>query len=125
MQRDRNRHGDRFSTAEWCRRNDRLGRLIRHAGPAVPLPVSTLPVSMIEPAFEAPLMTTVGSTALLATARAWAWLSARDFVTPDDVKVIAKPTWRHRIQLRPEAQLEGVSSDSVLDSVLSTVAVPR
>ncbi|HEX5018266.1 MAG TPA: MoxR family ATPase [Actinomycetes bacterium] len=66
-----------------------------------------------------------GSTALLATARAWAWLSARDFVTPDDVKVIAKPTWRHRIQLRPEAQLEGVSSDSVLDSVLSTVAVPR
>ena len=65
------------------------------------------------------------STALLATSRAWAWLSARDFVTPDDVKVIAKPTWRHRIQLRAEAQLEGVSSDSILDSVLSTVPVPR
>ena len=43
-----------------------MGRLIRHAGPAVPLPVGTLPVPMIEPAFEAPLMTTVGSTALLA-----------------------------------------------------------
>jgi MoxR-like ATPase len=66
-----------------------------------------------------------GSTALLATARAWAWLSSRDYVTPDDVKVIAKPTWRHRIQLRAEAQLEGVSPDSILDSVLSTVPVPR
>ncbi len=66
-----------------------------------------------------------GSTALLATARAWAWLSARDFVTPDDVKVIAKPTWRHRLQLRAEAQLEGTSTDGVLDSVLSSVPVPR
>jgi MoxR-like ATPase len=66
-----------------------------------------------------------GSTALLATARAWAWLSARDFVTPDDVKVIAKPTWRHRLQLKAEAQLEGTSTDGVLDSVLSSVPVPR
>ncbi len=66
-----------------------------------------------------------GSTALLSTARAWAWLSARDFVTPDDVKVIAKPTWRHRLQLRAEAQLEGTSTDGVLDSVLSSVPVPR
>ena len=66
-----------------------------------------------------------GSTALLATARAWAWLSARDFVTPDDVKIIAKPTWRHRLQLRAEAQLEGTSPDGVLDSVLSSVPVPR
>jgi MoxR-like ATPase len=62
---------------------------------------------------------------LLATARAWAWLSARDFVTPDDVKIIAKPTWRHRLQLRAEAQLEGTSADGVLDSVLSAVPVPR
>ncbi len=66
-----------------------------------------------------------GSTALLATARAWAWLSARDFVTPDDVKVIAKPTWRHRLQLRAEAELEGTSADGILDSVLSAVPVPR
>jgi MoxR-like ATPase len=66
-----------------------------------------------------------GSTALLAASRAWAWLSARDYVTPDDVKVIAKPTWRHRLQLRAEAQLEGVSTDSILDSVLATVPVPR
>ena len=66
-----------------------------------------------------------GSTALLAAARAWAWLSARDFVTPDDVKVVAKPAWRHRLEVRAEAQIEGVSADSILDSVLATVAVPR
>jgi len=51
-----------------------------------------------------------GATALLATARAWAWLSGRTFVTPDDVKALAVPTLRHRLQLRPEAELEGVTS---------------
>jgi MoxR-like ATPase len=66
-----------------------------------------------------------GSTALLAAARAWAWLSARDFVTPDDVKTVAKPAWRHRLQLRAEAQLEGSTADGVLDAVLSAVPVPR
>ncbi len=66
-----------------------------------------------------------GATALLATARAWAWLSGRDYVSPDDVKDLARPTLRHRVQLRPEAELDGVSVDAVLDSVLSTVPVPR
>ena len=66
-----------------------------------------------------------GATGLLATALAWAWLSGRDYVTPDDVKALARPTLRHRVQLRPEAELEGVSVDSVLDSVLAAVPVPR
>ncbi|HEY6798878.1 MAG TPA: MoxR family ATPase [Kineosporiaceae bacterium] len=66
-----------------------------------------------------------GATALLATSRAWAWLSGRDYVTPDDVKALARPTLRHRIQLRPEAELEGVTVDGVLDSVLGAVPVPR
>ena len=66
-----------------------------------------------------------GATALLATSRAWAWLSGRDFVTPDDVKALARPTLRHRVILRPEAELEGVTADSVLDTVLATVPVPR
>ncbi|HZI98447.1 MAG TPA: MoxR family ATPase [Actinomycetales bacterium] len=66
-----------------------------------------------------------GATGLLATARAWAWLSGRDYVTPDDVKALARPTLRHRVHLRPEAELEGVSVDSVLDSVLAAVPVPR
>jgi MoxR-like ATPase len=66
-----------------------------------------------------------GATALLATSRAWAWLSGRGFVTPDDVKALAHPTLRHRVQLRPEAELEGVTAESVLDSVLASVPVPR
>ena len=66
-----------------------------------------------------------GSTALLATAKAWAWLSGRDYVTPDDVKALARPTLRHRISLRPEAELDGVTTEGVLDAVLAAVAVPR
>jgi MoxR-like ATPase len=66
-----------------------------------------------------------GATALLRTSRAWAWLSGRDYVTPDDVKALARPTLRHRLSLRPEAELEGATTDAVLDSVLASVAVPR
>jgi len=66
-----------------------------------------------------------GATALLATSRAWAWLSGRTFVTPDDVKSLALPTLRHRVQLRAEAELEGVTTASVLEGVLATVPVPR
>jgi MoxR-like ATPase len=66
-----------------------------------------------------------GATGLLATSRAWAWLSGRDYVTPDDVKALARPTLRHRVQLRPESELEGVSVDAVLETLLSTVPVPR
>ncbi|HUN34956.1 MAG TPA: MoxR family ATPase [Trebonia sp.] len=66
-----------------------------------------------------------GATALLATSRAWAWLSGRDYVIPDDVKALARPTLRHRIQLRPEAELEGVTPEGVLDGVLASVPVPR
>jgi MoxR-like ATPase len=66
-----------------------------------------------------------GATALLATAKAWAWLSGRTYLTPDDVKALARPTLRHRVALRPEAELEGVTVDAVLDGVLATVPVPR
>jgi len=66
-----------------------------------------------------------GATGLLATSRAWAWLSGREYVTPDDVKALARPTLRHRVQLRPEAELEGITVDGVLDSVLGAVPVPR
>ncbi|NHC43736.1 AAA family ATPase [Motilibacter aurantiacus] len=66
-----------------------------------------------------------GATALLASARAWAWLSGRGYVTPDDVKALARPALRHRVGLRPEAELEGVTADAVLDAVLGAVPVPR
>ena len=66
-----------------------------------------------------------GATALLQASRAWAWLSGRDYLLPDDVKALAKPVLRHRVRLRPEMELEGVSADSVLDSILAAVVVPR
>ncbi|GGS65171.1 hypothetical protein GCM10010259_64650 [Streptomyces daghestanicus] len=66
-----------------------------------------------------------GATALLSTARAWAWLTGRDYVTPDDVKALALPTLRHRVQLRPEAEMEGVTTDSVINAILAHVPVPR
>ncbi|MGW0932674.1 AAA family ATPase [Streptomyces sp. NPDC002644] len=66
-----------------------------------------------------------GATALLSTARAWAWLTGRDYVIPDDVKALALPTLRHRVKLRPEAEMEGVTADSVITAVLAQVPVPR
>ncbi|WP_434613575.1 AAA family ATPase [Arthrobacter sp. A5] len=66
-----------------------------------------------------------GATALLNTSRAWAWLSDRSFVTPDDVKALTLPALRHRVGLRPEAQMDGVSVDDVLAHILATVPVPR
>ncbi|MDQ1723792.1 MAG: MoxR-like ATPase [Frankiaceae bacterium] len=66
-----------------------------------------------------------GATALLATSKAWAWLQGREYVTPDDVKALARPTLRHRVVVRPEAELDGTTSDAVLEGVLATVPVPR
>jgi MoxR-like ATPase len=66
-----------------------------------------------------------GATMLLKAAKAWAWLAGKPFVTPDEVKAVAKPTLRHRIELRPEVELEGVTADGVLDGILAGVPVPR
>ncbi|WP_285662924.1 AAA family ATPase [Actinorhabdospora filicis] len=65
------------------------------------------------------------ATALLNASKAWAWLAGREYVTPDDVKALARPCLRHRIQVRPEAELEGVGADDVLNSLLATVPTPR
>ena len=61
----------------------------------------------------------------LQTSKAKAWLSGRHYVTPDDIKNIAFPLLRHRLILNPEAQLEGVNSQAVIESILKQVAVPR
>lgn len=66
-----------------------------------------------------------GATALLATARAWAWLSGRNFVTPDDVKALAPATLAHRVALRSEAEIEGITAQGIIASILNTVPVPR
>ncbi|KQX06436.1 MULTISPECIES: AAA family ATPase [unclassified Leifsonia] len=65
-----------------------------------------------------------GTTALLASAKAWAWLSGYDSITPDHVQAMVVPVWRHRIQLRPEAELEGVAVDAILASIVQQVQVP-
>jgi MoxR-like ATPase len=65
------------------------------------------------------------SVALLRCSRALAALDGRTFITPDDVKRIARPVLRHRIILNPEAELEGLTTDQLIESVLSTVPVPR
>jgi MoxR-like ATPase len=66
-----------------------------------------------------------GAAALLHASKAWAWLSGRTFVTPDEVKAVAKPVLRHRVLIRPELELEGSTADGVLDSILATVPAPR
>ena len=65
-----------------------------------------------------------GSTALLAASKAWAWLNGFGAITPDHVQAMALPVLRHRIQLRPEAELEGISPDAILRSILQQVRVP-
>jgi len=66
-----------------------------------------------------------GATMLLHASKAWAWMSGRPFVTPDEVKAVAKPALRHRVLVRPEIELDGVTADGVLDGILATVPVPR
>ncbi|QTX05234.1 AAA family ATPase [Agromyces archimandritae] len=65
-----------------------------------------------------------GTTALLHAAKAWAWLSGYDSLTPDHLQAMLLPVWRHRVQLRPEAELEGVSADAVLRAIVQQVQVP-
>jgi MoxR-like ATPase len=62
---------------------------------------------------------------LLATAKAAARLSGREFVVPDDVAAVAPAVLRHRLQLRPEAELERYTVDNAVDAALRSVPVPR
>ena len=65
------------------------------------------------------------AVALLLCSKALAAIRGRSFVTPDDVKEIAKPVLRHRVVLRSEAEIEGASPDQVLDEIVAGVDVPR
>ncbi len=64
------------------------------------------------------------TTALLAAAKSWAWLGGSPAITPDHVQTMLVPVWRHRLRLRPDAELEGVSVDAVLGSVVQQTRVP-
>ena len=65
------------------------------------------------------------TVALLLCSKALAAMRGREYVTPDDVKEIAKPVLRHRIVLRSEAEIEGAMPDQVLDEVIAGIEVPR
>ncbi len=66
-----------------------------------------------------------GATALLRTSRVWAFLQGRSYVTPDDVKTMAISTLAHRVSLRAEADLEGITARAAIESILASVPVPR
>ncbi|MGV8913445.1 MAG: AAA family ATPase [Rhodoglobus sp.] len=65
-----------------------------------------------------------GAIALISAAKAWAWLTGAESITPDHIQSMVLPVLRHRLQLRPEAELEGVSPDVILRSIVQQVQVP-
>ena len=68
---------------------------------------------------------TRAGVALLLASKTYAALRGRDYVSPDDVKSLATPVLRHRINLRPEAEVEGLDTDAVIRRILAKVEVPR
>ena len=63
--------------------------------------------------------------ALLLASRAYAALDGRDFVTPDDIKIMAQPVIEHRLILRPDYEIEGLTVKEVVQDILRKAAVPR
>lgn len=65
------------------------------------------------------------SIAMLLASKAYAAIQGRNYVVPDDVKAIALPVLRHRILLKPEAEIEGLNADGIIQRLLASVDVPR
>jgi MoxR-like ATPase len=65
------------------------------------------------------------SIAILNSAKAYAAVNGRDFVTPEDVKFVATPVLRHRIMLTPDKEMEGVTTDEVIKQIVDKIEVPR
>ncbi len=68
---------------------------------------------------------TRAATHVLLAAKTYAALQGRDYVTPDDVKFVTPPVYRHRLLLKPEAEIEGLDADAVIQRLLGQVEVPR
>ncbi|MFQ5701157.1 MAG: AAA family ATPase [Acidobacteriota bacterium] len=66
-----------------------------------------------------------GAISLLAVSKAIAAMDGRDFLIPDDIKAAAPPVLRHRLILKPEAHLESLTPDQIIDEVIRAVDVPR
>jgi len=65
------------------------------------------------------------ATHVLLASKTYAAMHGRDFVTPDDVKFVIPAVFRHRILLKPEAEIEGLNADTVIQRLLAQVEVPR
>jgi MoxR-like ATPase len=65
------------------------------------------------------------SIALLLTSKVYAAMQGRTYVSPDDVKFLVRPVYRHRIILKPEAEIEGLTPDTAMGRILTRVEVPR
>jgi len=70
-------------------------------------------------------VSTRGTLALLRIARAYAATDDRDYVTPDDIKTLVAPVFAHRIALTAEAELRGITIDTLLADITDTIPVPR
>lgn len=65
------------------------------------------------------------SVAVLNASKAYAAIRGRDFVTPEDVKVVCLPALRHRVVLTPEREMEGVGVDQVIKQIVDKIEIPR
>lgn len=65
------------------------------------------------------------SVAILNSAKAYAAINGRDFVTPEDVKFMTAPVLRHRVMLTPDKEMEGVTTDDILKQIIDKIEVPR
>ena len=65
------------------------------------------------------------SVAILNSAKAFAALNGRDFVTPEDIKWVALPVLRHRVMLTPDKEMEGITADEIVKQMVDKIEVPR
>ncbi|WP_461532382.1 AAA family ATPase [Sinomicrobium sp.] len=65
------------------------------------------------------------SIAMLKASKAYAAINGRDFVTPEDIKLVAVPVLQHRIIITPEREMEGVTAKQVIQQIIQTVEIPR
>jgi MoxR-like ATPase len=65
------------------------------------------------------------SIALLLASKTYAAMQGRSYVSPDDVKFLVRPVYRHRIILKPEVEIEGLNADTMMGRILARVEVPR
>ena len=86
-------------------------------------------VSLAEASRDSPELVLGGSPrasiALLLASKTYAALEGRNYIVPDDVKLLTPHVYRHRILLKPEAEIEGLSADNVIEQLLASAEIPR